>query len=694
MTRRSKILAPTKPQTNVRRDIQGLRAFAVLAVIADHLLGYPAGGFIGVDMFFVISGFIITSALLREHQWNGRISFADFYRRRARRIFPVSTLVLVATVAASYLVFRPGAALSILTDGVAAFLFSANWRFAVTGTDYWAADGALSPLQHYWSLAVEEQFYFVWPLLIVLALVIAPKILHIRDPRRVLTTVLIALIGISFAWALFDTAQNPAWAYFSTFSRAWELGLGALVAVGAPLFGHIPDRLRPWLAWLGIAGALASLSLIDSGSGIPAPGVVLPVLSVGLVIAAGTGGPSKFLWPLTNKLSQYAGNLSFSLYLWHFPVIVLLEPFFSNGGRLYTGLVLMITAILSMLSYHLVENPVRKSGWLERKSSGRTVHPGFMVVGAAALVGALVIGTIAIQPTVRADAGVNDATGQWTDQTSLTLAIDEALKAEQWPDLYPSIDSVKSEGAPMEDRQGCSHVVVENPDSCNFPSPGATKSAVVLGDSTGITLLPTVRGALGDEYNVRGLTMAACVNLDVKINFENKETEEACGEHKTNAVAEIIRTQPDLVFISTMYGYIDNMASGTSGPSGGAEWEAGTISLIEKLRPSGAQVVLVGSPPRGPSITSCATKVSTPVDCTGSVDTSYRVVTEANEAAAASAGAGFINTRSWFCNDWDECPLFVADTPVKRDVVHTTRQYAEKVVPLFKEELARILVTG
>jgi peptidoglycan/LPS O-acetylase OafA/YrhL len=690
MARQSFESVRAEKSTRVRRDIQGLRAFAVLAVIADHLTGYPAGGFVGVDIFFVISGFIITSALLREHDRTGRISFADFYRRRARRILPVSTVVLFATVVASYLVFRPGAALSIFTDGVAAFLFSANWRLAITGTDYWAADGALSPLQHYWSLAVEEQFYFVWPVLIVLALTIAPKLLRTRKPTSVLGLVLAGLISISFAWALFDTSNSPTWAYFSTFSRAWELGFGALLAVCAPVLHRLPGRLRPYISWLGIFGALASLSLIDSESGIPAPGAVLPVVAAGLVIAAGTGGESKYLWPLTNPLSQYAGNLSFSLYLWHFPVIVLLQPFFSDGGRLYSGLVLLITAVLSMISYHFVENPVRRSRWLERKTRPK-IRPQFLALGAATVVAGLVIVTVAIQPAAQADPSVDGASGQWTDQTALTLAIDASLDADEWPELTPSIDSVKSDGAPLEDRLGCSHVTVADLESCNFLMIGATKSAVVLGDSTGITLLPTVRSALGDDYNVRGLTMAACVNLDVEINFEEKETQKACAEHKADSVAEILRTKPDLVVISTMYGYIDDMASGTSGRRGGTEWEAGTTALIQKLAPSGAQIVIVGSPPLGKSISTCATKVSTPSDCAGTISTSFRVVTEANENAAASTGAGFINTRSWFCNDWDECPLFIGNTPVKRDAVHTTRQYAEMIVPLFQDELDRIM---
>ena len=150
-----------------RGDIEGLRAVAVIVVIFDHLLGWPSGGFIGVDIFFVISGFLITSLLLKEHARTGRISLVGFYRRRIRRILPVSLLVLVVTVAIGYLLLPGARAFSTLWDGVYSALFVANWHFAAVGTGYLQATNAVSPLQHYWSLAVEEQFYFVWPFLLI-----------------------------------------------------------------------------------------------------------------------------------------------------------------------------------------------------------------------------------------------------------------------------------------------------------------------------------------------------------------------------------------------------------------------------------------------------------------------------------------------------------------------------------------------
>ncbi|WP_162237669.1 acyltransferase family protein [Agreia sp. Leaf244] len=166
----------TATKTNAfRRDIQGLRMVAVVVVIFDHLIGWPTGGFIGVDVFFVISGFLITGLLLREHDRSNTISFIGFYKRRIRRILPAATLVLVVTVVVAFVVFNVSRATQTFWDGIWSFFFAANWRFASAGTDYFQADGPVSPLQHFWSLAVEEQFYFVWPWLMLLIFILGGR---------------------------------------------------------------------------------------------------------------------------------------------------------------------------------------------------------------------------------------------------------------------------------------------------------------------------------------------------------------------------------------------------------------------------------------------------------------------------------------------------------------------------------------
>lgn len=684
------VIGDHKQRTNghVRRDIQGLRAVAVVAVIADHLFGRPQGGFVGVDIFFVISGFIITSLLLRELDRAGRISFLKFYRRRIKRILPLSSLVLVVTVCASYLVYRAGTAYDVLSDAIASFFLVGNWRFAITGTDYWAADSPPSPLQHYWSLGVEEQFYLFWPLVIVGAILLSNRTPR-RSARSVLGVALAAIIVVSFTWGLIETIRNSDWAYFSTFARGWELALGALLAVGASKLRAIPDRARRFLSWAGLLGIAISVIGLSENANVPVPGVLLPVVSAGLLIVAGTGGSAGESYLLTNPVSKYLGDISFSLYLWHFPVIILLQSVFAADSIKYFVVALALTLGLSVASYHLVEDPIRHSRWLEPRGGlprGRIVT---YALGTVAVIAAIAISAVVLKPSNLSDSNAPEANA-WGDQVSLSAALDTAVGVETWPELSPSIDTVMSEGAPTEDQSGCSKVVINDATSCNFPSEGANLNAVVLGDSTGITLLPTVRGALGDDYNVRGLTMAACAPIDIDMVFEDEETADGCAQHRRESVAEINRTQPDIVFITTMYGYINSLASGIPGKEGGTEWRAGSESLIEQISASGAKVVIVGSPPLGKPFAACATKYAFPSECVGGITPTFEVVAQANAEAAAQSGALFVDTRAWFCTESDECPSFVGNTPVKRDAVHTTRQFAGQLVPVFRTALEEL----
>jgi peptidoglycan/LPS O-acetylase OafA/YrhL len=194
-----------------RLDIEGLRAVAVVAVILDHLVAWPSGGFVGVDVFFVISGFLITGLLLREHERTGTISFRGFYRRRVKRILPASILVLLVTVVVSRLLFNSSRFVQTALDAASAFLFVGNWRFAATGTDYFQSTAAPSPVQHFWSLAVEEQFYLVWPWLMLLVFALVGR--RARGDRRRAHLVaggVMALITVaSFAWAVHESTSTP-----------------------------------------------------------------------------------------------------------------------------------------------------------------------------------------------------------------------------------------------------------------------------------------------------------------------------------------------------------------------------------------------------------------------------------------------------------------------------------------------------
>ncbi|WP_061782081.1 acyltransferase family protein [Microbacterium hominis] len=349
----------------LRRDIQGLRALAVLAVIGAHAAGWPRGGFAGVDVFFVISGFLITGMLLREQRATGRIRLARFYGRRARRLLPAALVTVGAVIGAAFALFGRARAEQVLWDGVSALLLVSNWRFTQQGTDYFHAGDAVSPLQNFWSLSVEEQFYLVWPGLLIVSLLFVPAVA--RRGRAVATVVAawaVVVIAASFGWALLQGASAPTAAYFSTATRAWEFALGALLAAGVPVLRRIPAAAAALLAWIGVAGVVASLLLIDPATvGFPGPWAAAPTAATALALAGGVAASPRALFPWTNPLAVVVGNASYSLYLWHFPVVVFAAALLP-ASPWSLPLTLAIVAVVGFASYAIVEQPLRYAPFL------------------------------------------------------------------------------------------------------------------------------------------------------------------------------------------------------------------------------------------------------------------------------------------------------------------------------------------
>lgn len=349
-----------------RRDIQGLRALAVIAVVLCHAIGWPAGGFAGVDVFFVVSGFLITGMLLRDIATSGRVRFGRFYAARVRRILPVAFLALGVVTGVGFAVFNGPRAWQTLWDAAWSAVFAMNWHLAIDGTDYFAATGAESPLQHLWTLSVEEQFYLVWPLLVLLLVFLVPTASRRGRAGRLMVGAGAALVvAVSLWWGAAQTAAEPTVAYFSTATRAWELAAGAVLAAAVPLWARIPRVLGGALSWLGAAGVVASFLLLDPQSAMPVPAALLPVAATALVLAGGVAGDPRHrhLFPLTNPVSTFVGDMSYSLYVWHFPVIVFAAVLLPSGTTT-TYLVLGVIAVVSLVSYLAVEQPLHRSPWL------------------------------------------------------------------------------------------------------------------------------------------------------------------------------------------------------------------------------------------------------------------------------------------------------------------------------------------
>ena len=376
----------------VRPEIQALRALAVGLVVVYHLWPRAVpGGFIGVDVFFVISGFLITGLLLREIERTGTVSVLAFWARRARRILPAA-LFTVLVCAVATVVFVPDSLWpQFLAEFRASTVYLQNWQLADDAVDYMdVAEHSRSPVEHFWSLSVEEQFYLLWPIVLISC-----------KRRRSVILAIAALTAVSLAYSLQQTASNPAAAYFVTPARAWEFGAGGLLAAA-----RVSERPAPALCWAGLAVIVAGALAFSVATPFPGSAALVPVLGTVAVIYAGAAGPV-----LASRLVQFLGDISYSAYLWHWPLLILLP--YAAARELGDDLriaVLVLTLLLAWLSKLLIEDPLRGSSFLTRRRPAWT----FCSAGAATIV------LLAI--TAGASAQVSDRARQEQQRSRAVLA--------------------------------------------------------------------------------------------------------------------------------------------------------------------------------------------------------------------------------------------------------------------------------
>ncbi len=327
-----------------RPDIQGLRALAVALVVIYHLYpGLLPGGFVGVDVFFVISGFLITGHLWRGYQRTGTVGVVDFWGRRARRLLPAAVLVLTVTWVVSRLVLPVSRLADTATQIRASALYFQNWQLAHDAVDYLTDQDPASPVQHFWSLSVEEQFYLLWPLLFLVAGFVARR-RGGRSGRAVIAGLTSVLVVGSLTYSVYETRVDPKAAYFVTTTRMWELGLGGLLA----LLPARPQRWlarRGWLGWVGLAMIIAFPFALRGTTAFPGWVALLPVMGAVLLIAGGSAAGRSGPAPLMSaRLMVFLGGISYALYLWHWPVIDLYTAWRGKAPGLLSGAAIVVVS--------------------------------------------------------------------------------------------------------------------------------------------------------------------------------------------------------------------------------------------------------------------------------------------------------------------------------------------------------------
>ncbi|WP_295117634.1 acyltransferase family protein [uncultured Leifsonia sp.] len=690
-----------------RMDLQGLRALAVGLVILNHAFEWPAGGFVGVDIFFVISGFLMTSLLYREYERSGTIKFFAFYRRRIRRLIPASATVIAVTLIGAWALFATGRFMSTVWDGIASLFFVSNWRFAAEATDYFAQGAQTSPLQHYWSLSLEEQYYLVWP---VAVLVIAMLVIRERHPRVLAAAVSLVITAGLFLVSLQLTQSDSATAYFITPARLWELSVGATIAFCMPLFDRLPSLWRPPIMLLSLAGMLLAAAITPSDQGFPAPWALLAVVSAAVFIAF-PWRPARRPWlnPLDNPVFTHLGDISYSLYLWHFPALILITEAFRGlpGDKTAIPAVVSIavTLVVAELSFRFVEETVRRSKWLEpnpRRRSSSINRVQAVVLTATSLVAIVaVVATFVVDnqaksggpsetgPSQAAPAPVQPgAEGQAL--TTIKAALSAALEATQWPETTPSFDSIVAKYQRDAATDACANPGRPPVDRCTWGSPDAPYSVVLAGDSTSVAYLPLFRAlAEGSEGRIKvtSLSMYSCPFIDLA-TLMNAASQAACPDRRAYAVETIASLKPDLLVVTNSY-LIQQRYPAGNGAVTMEEYGDALLSYLTTLSPDVGTIALLAPPSADKDIRECYSPRTSPKECVSQVTAEWKKRAEGDAAWAKRVpNAKWIDTRDLFCVS-GRCPAFAAGMPIKFDQVHLTEEYSRHIAAGMTELLAK-----
>jgi len=700
-----------------RPDIQGLRAVAVLLVALNHAeISWLSGGYVGVDVFFVISGFLITGWLVRRSHRQGSVPFGKFYAARARRILPAATLTLVVTAVASYHWLNYVRAVSVFHDAVWAAFFVANVRFANLSTDYFARTSPPSPLLHFWTLAVEEQFYVVWPALLAVAITAARwrrgrgRGEFDRRARICVVVLLVALIGTSLAYSVRETSIDPVGAYYSTIARAWELGIGALVAICAPLIGRLNARLRAAGTWVGLAGILVASAMFTSHTPFPGYAALLPVTCAALVITGGLGQASA--WGagiiLGRQPMRFIGDVSFGFYLWHWPFLIIPAEYLGHNLSLSTNLLLLALAfVLSVVTYWIFENPIRFADRLQPPRAALTLWP--VTVSIVVLVSALGTGFIEYRlpptPVVLASPvsqSAAPASGRDNQKPRsarhdpyrrvVAISVSRARGNDSVPtNLAPPPISLEADGYTLDPKCSAGFGSGTTSSICQMGDTRSHRTLVVFGDSHAQMWMPDFLAfARIHRWTLIPLVKPGCTAI-VWSTAPSVE-KAACRAWFAWATTQVSEIKPKAVVLATSYS--GDAAHGD--PTAIRLSSAGTEVAISGLaRRSPRLVVLEDIPYPGRSPVDCLlAHGATLASCTFPLNQYFAGQLDPDVALNAQAnGARFMPVLQWFCSD-DKCPMVVGNIIAYKDGAHISNTYVTKLQTPFVSALAIAVGVG
>ncbi len=618
-----------------RADIEGMRALAILLVILFHAhVPFVSGGFVGVDVFFALSGYLITGLMAAEHRRSGTVVIWEFYARRARRLLPAAWTTILATLVLSWWVLGPLDQQSFSGAAVASTMYLGNVWFGLNATDYLAAPPDNNPFLHLWSLAVEEQFYLVWPILFVVLMRIAP-----RRVRPILLGLSVLSLGLTLA---LQAGGWPHWAFFASPPRAWEFGLGAAAALGG-------WRLPWWCSWLGLVAVV--IPAVTYGPLTPFPGLAAlpPVLgTVAILVARDPTVERGLSWgPF-----QYIGGLSYGWYLWHWPLLVVARTLVP-GLDVWANLAISIVALgLAQVSLLLIEGPIRHSGWLAHR-------PRVSVVGAVAVT-CLVLFACQV----------------WRSGIAAGLRTPEQVRFSQARDEMPAIYAA-----------GCHlDVGTSRIRDCAYGAQGSETTIVLWGDSHAAQWFPALEGAASRSgWRLVPITKSGCPPADLGGPV-------SCREWRREAIAEIRRRKPSLVVLANAYVYLEH-ADARALRSTPDQFVAGARRTLEALKGIPTAVVLPLRRP-GFDVPMClARRDWRPWPFTRCELTSLRPSTmELEQSAARGLSDVHVVDFSESVCPADTCAPIVQGEIAYRDDNHLTPRFSRRLAPFVAQALSPLVL--
>ncbi len=665
-----------------RPDVEGLRAAALVAVLLYHAdLSFAPGGYIGVDVFFVISGFLITGLLLKELEQSGTLSVARFYSRRAKRLLPMTVVVLGTVVALSWLLFDPVRMEAVSFDVIAAGLYVMNWRLAIEAADYFGAGLQASPLQHFWTLGVEEQFYLLWPTLLLAVAWVCRRTGWRLRPALAAAFAVVAIS--SLAYSIYSTGQEAGAAYFSTLTRGWELALGGVLALVPASWLQLSRLAASALCAMGLGAIVWATVQFNDGTLFPGYAALLPTLGTVAIIAAGFTSTSAIpARLLTLAPVRHVGRVSYSWYLWHWPPLVFAAAIWGKLSPQESLVVLGASYVPAVLTHRWVERPFHHSETLSKYPRKALALGGACTSSAVALGLVLFVTTPTIpEPPEQRVVG---ATAMLGDDRSLQKSADAVRPAPREAEAKHNRPQMYADGCHLELSE------TESPE-CVYGNPSSKTTVVLFGDSHAMQWFPALN-TLAKERHWRlvGVTKSACPPAEVNINNATLRREyRECVEWREQMLERIAREKPNLIVTSSLPTYrVRENGKRLRGEAREQALVEGYVSTLRKVRATGAPVALIEDVPHpNKDIPECVSRELDDLQRCATPKSKALDYPKINTRAAQEIeGVHLIDPTSMLCLE-KTCPAVIGDVLVYRNGAHLTPTYVRTLTPWLAKQL-------